>query len=391
MPGRDGPSRAILGGVPALTERTAVRFAVFGRTLRLACAATDLPLLREQWSRCLAPEVTRPEPDARPEWDVIEPREGGRTAYLYAVQMRVTMAAIAAATGELLMWHEAGLSTPDGRVLGLVASSGTGKTTATAHLAAHGWGYVTDETLACTPDGRVLPYAKPLAFRRPDTDKSSVGPDELGLAVAQQRLTLHRMVLLDRDPAASDLPTLEPVGLIESVFALVEQSSGLVALDRPLQQMCALLDRVGGAWRLTYAEIADAAPVLTRLMDDQPVGDRASWSALPADEPARRGPVDPDGDTVWRAPYLDAVSVGPDGDEAIVLVGSVPAHLQGIGTQIWSAAGDGICEADLPALLQQRYGPHPDAAALARAAVDDLVQASVLVRGWSRRGWGRDR
>ena len=75
MPGRDGPSRAILGGVPALTERTAVRFAVFGRTLRLACAATDLPLLREQWSRCLAPEVTRPEPDARPEWDVIEPRE----------------------------------------------------------------------------------------------------------------------------------------------------------------------------------------------------------------------------------------------------------------------------------------------------------------------------
>ena len=49
---------------------------------------------------------------------------------LYAVQMRVTMAAIAAATGELLLWHAAGLSTPDRRVLGLVASSGTGKTTA---------------------------------------------------------------------------------------------------------------------------------------------------------------------------------------------------------------------------------------------------------------------
>ena len=70
--------------MPALTERTAVRFAVFGRTLRLACADTDLPVLREQWSRCLAPEVTGAEPDARPEWDVIEPREGGRTAYLYA-------------------------------------------------------------------------------------------------------------------------------------------------------------------------------------------------------------------------------------------------------------------------------------------------------------------
>ena len=349
-------------------------------------------MLREQWRRCLMPSSS---PNDRVDHEVIEPLEGGRAGYLYAVQMRVTLAAVAAGTGRLLMWHAAGLTDKEGRVVGLVAASGTGKTTATAYLATHGWGYVTDETLACTPDGQVWPYPKPLAFRRPPGDdgtlehKSSVGPDELGLGEAADRPTLHRLVLLDRQADLLGEPTLTPVPLAEAMLALVGQSSGLVALPIPLQRFCAVLDRVGGAWRLTYTEISEAAPALDRLMTEptaasaQPDGS-PSWLPEPADRPDRRGPVDPQGEIVWRAPYVDAVACGSDLGEILVLVGSVPAHLRGIGTDIWRAAGDGVAEADLVGLIETAHGPHPEAAAMVGAAVDDLVQASVLVRGHRR-------
>ena len=345
-------------------------------------------MLREQWRRLLAPE--RDEPADR---EVDEPREGGTTGYPYAVQMRVTLAAIAVGTGRLFMWHAAGLSDPQGRVLGLVAASGTGKTTAAVYLATHGWGYVTDETLACDLDGRVRPYPKPLAFRRPPGDdgalehKASVGPDELGLGHPGDELTLHRMVLLDRRQGWSEAPTLTRVPLPEAVRALVGQSSGFVALDAPLQRLCTVLDQVGGGWRLTYAEIVDAAPALRYLMASPTAPDRTggqAWRAESPDQPDWRGPVDPQGEIVWRAPYADAVACGNDLTEILVLVGSVPAHVRGIGTDIWRAAGDGVAEADLVGLGEAAHGPHPEAAAMVRAAVDALVQASVLVRGHRR-------
>lgn len=90
------------------------------------------------------------------------------------------------------------------------------------------------------------------------------------------------------------------------------------------------------------------------------------------------------GEIVWRAPYADAVACGNDLTEILVLVGSVPAHVRGIGTDIWRAAGDGVAEADLVGLVEAAHGPHPEAAAMVRAAVDALVQASVLVRGHRR-------
>jgi len=371
--------------VPTLTDRADVRFAVFERVLRLACDGDDLPTLREQWQRCLALDG-----DAPVDEDVIEPREGGRAGYLYAVQMRVTLAAIAVGTGRLHMWHAAGLSDTAGRVLGLVAASGTGKTTATAYLASHGWGYVTDETLACTLDAQVWPYPKPLAFRGRQEHKSSVGPDALGLGRPTDGLTLHRMVLLDRRDEWGEAPRLTPVPLPEMVLALVEQSSGFISLDAPLQRLCSVLDLVGGGWRLTYAEIAEAAPVLSRLMDSPATPERRegekSWRPEAADQPDRRGPVDPQGDIVWRAPYRDAVACGPDVDEVLVLVGSVPAHLRGIGTDIWRAAGDGVAEVDLVGVIEAAHGPHPASESLVRAAVDELVQASVLVRGHRQGG-----
>lgn len=372
--------------MPTLTDRADLRLTVFGRVLRLGCQADDLPTLHEQWRRCLAIDA-----DERVDHEVVEPREGGRDGYLYAVQMRVTLAAIAAGTGRLLMWHAAGLCDGRGRVVGLVASSGTGKSTATAYLASHGWGYVTDETLACGPDARVWPYPKPLAFRGLQEHKSSVGPDELGLGRPGDGLTLHRMVLLDRRAGWREAPSLTPVPLAEMVLALVEQSSGFLSLDAPLHRLCRVLDLIGGGWRLTYAEIAEAAALLGSLMQrsNPPPGPDgiAAWQSEPADRPEQRGPVDPQGDILWRAPYHDAVACGPSLDEVLVLVGSVPAHLRGIGTDIWRAAGDGIAEVDLVRVIEAVHGPHPDSESLVRAAVDDLVQASVVVRG-RRRGDG---
>ncbi len=368
-------------------DRANVRLDVFGHVLRLACDPSDLVALEAQWRRCL---IRGEPPNGASVHDVLEPREGGRTAYLYAVQMRVTMAAIAAATGELLMWHAAGLSTPDGRVLGLVASSGTGKTTATAHLATHGWGYVTDETLACTPDGHVWPYPKPLAFRSAGDNKSSVAPDALGLGMPPAHLRLHRLVVLARHTDLSRAPALSRLGLVAGLLALIEQSSGLLGLDRPLQRLCHVVDLVGGVWQLDYVDIAAAHAVLSEFMDGggSAAGGNHDWHAEPVDDPNRRGPIDPAGRVVWRAPYRDAVAVGADGSELVILVGSVPAQVAGIGTVIWRAAGAGILEEDLPALVEAQFGPHPQAEALVGAAVDELIQASVLVRGQAR---ARDR
>lgn len=356
-----------------------VRLQALGRDLTLRCDPGDLRTLECQWRRCGATRVDAP---LTGDYEVDEPREGGAEDYLYAVQMRVTLAAIAAATGQLLMWHAAGLAAPDGRVVGLLARSGTGKTSAATFLARHGWGYVTDETLATDPSGRVLPYAKPLAFRGRAPGKASLGPDELQLEEAPEHLVLHRLVVLDRDDNRTDPAAMTRLSRAEALLALVEQSSGLMALDRPLALLADTLDHVGGLWRLTYRDIAEAAPLLSKLVDDpipEPVADDL-WAPEDRRPTGDLGPVDPGGNVLWRAPYADAVSFG-QGTEVLLVVGSTPAHLRGIGVDIWRAADGGITDSEMTELVQRAHGPHPQASTLVNRAVDELVQASVLIRG----------
>jgi len=376
-------------------EASALRLRVLGRRLVLRAPAAWLPALTVDWARCLdhadaAPSGTLLADD--PVEVALDP-EVDAAAYRYAAQTHVTLAAIGAATGRLLMWHAGAVSTPDGRVCALVAPSGTGKTTAVRHLATHGYGYVTDETVGVTPAGVVRSYPKPLSVRTDAPVKGSLGPDDLGLARPPAALTLHRIVRLVRvPPEAPDVhrSRLERVGVLDAVLDLVAESSGLVALEQPLAVTARMLDRTGGLFRLRYSDFAAAAHFVDDLMArsgstaDALGADRrdagAEWQALGVapDSFVPAAAVDPDGPAIWRGSYLDAIGTA---DEVLVLVGAVPVRLSGIGATLWLALDRGRSVPELVRLLEAEHGPHPRAGALVDQALADLVGAGVLVRG----------
>lgn len=122
-----------------------------------------LDALREVWSRCLAPRGGEV-----PGEDLALTLEGDPAPLLQRFTQDVTQAAIKAQRGRLFMFHAGAVTSPaTGATLAYVAPGGTGKTTLSAVLG-RTHGYVTDETVGFTPDGRVLPYEKPLSVRPKD-------------------------------------------------------------------------------------------------------------------------------------------------------------------------------------------------------------------------------
>ena len=330
-----------------------------GVRLRLRCDR-DLDRAKRDWARCAAQGT-----------DDVGPEVLGHGAR--ALETAVTARLITESTGKLHLWHAAGVSLPDGRVLVLVAPSGTGKTTAAVRLSQSGWGYVTDETVGVTMDGRVLPYPKPVALLE-DGVKEVVGPDDLGLAHHAENLTLGRVVVLERTEDAQS-PSLTRLPLLEGLQTLLAQSSGLVQLPEPLASTCRLIDRVGGIYRLTYAELASAAPLLRALMAKCPDAVE-TWLHRP---PLATGSEERTGDLghVVRAPWLDAIGCS---DEVLLLVGSLTLRLSGIGASIWTALDRPRSMDELVTLVSHDHGPHPDAVTLVERAIDEMESAGVVTR-----------
>ena len=76
------------------------------------------------------------------------------------------MAAILEQAVVMMMLHACGLADREtGRVVALVAASGTGRTTASTSRAKT-WGYVTDETVAIRDNVSVAPHPKPLSLKQ---------------------------------------------------------------------------------------------------------------------------------------------------------------------------------------------------------------------------------
>lgn len=369
--------------VDEAVDRTLVDLRAISTAVRLEIEGTGSSgagqsRVARDWSRCLSSSVEggpattlrlAPDPDVSP---VIQD---------YLLTTQVTAAAIEHAAGTHLMLHACGLSDDDGRVLALVAPSGTGKSTAALTLG-RSMGYVTDEVVAIDGDGHVAPFPRPVAIEDAGTGtKRQSGPDRLGLLVCPDELRIGRLVLLDRRPAHEGPPTLTQVPLAEALLELIPQTSALGALDTPLQRLGRLVDRCGGVFRLTYREIADGEPALRELLTASSRAE-ASWS-VPDDLP-----VDADA-VVWalldgrvrRAPVTDAVEI--DG-ELLALVDGVPVRVSGIGRTVWDLAGSAPTLDELERRVVAIHGPHPEAAELVARAVGSMCQARILGLGRPR-------
>ncbi len=282
----------------------------------------------------------------------------------YRLTSEITRMAIEASAARLALLHGAAVASPDGRVVALVAASGTGKTTAALTLGRAGWGYVTDELVGI--DGLdVIGFPKPLSVVRPEDPeaKRQVGPDEAGLARPPGRLVLTRVGFLCREPGAA--PSLEPVPGLTAVAGLAAQSCGLTRLSGALRRLAGMVQGCG-AWSVRYSESGQLDALLRELLDRKPAA--FHWTPLDC-SPSGPG-------TGWvRGAARDGLRCG---GEAAVLVRDQVVQLGPLALSVWEELARPRDDADLLRELTRTHGPPPDDAAGLPALLADLRAAGVV-------------
>ncbi|WP_258061895.1 hypothetical protein [Arthrobacter sp. ZGTC412] len=289
---------------------------------------------------------------------------------------RLTVAAILANAGELMMLHACGVADPvTGAVVALVAKSGTGKTTA-ASVLARTYGYVTDETVAIGPDGSVIPYPKPLSVKQGSgIPKRQVGPDEFGLEPAPVNPFIQSIVLLDRVRSDRPVtPVLQRVPLADAVLSLIPDSSSQGEIEEPLQSLCRLIDSVGGVWQVTYSEAADLPAALKPMFRTQP-GTQSEWE--PRVVAGTQSGHIPNG-CVRRAIPKDAVAIGGD---LLVMLDNEIVRVSGIGPAIWEASANPVRLDQLAEEVGNMHGRPEGYRDAVAAAAEQLIAKSVLDQG----------
>jgi len=222
------------------------------------------------WARCLVGvDDARDPAENAPmvEADLHEP--AGLAERLMRTTQDITRALIGAQAGHLLMLHAGAVSHPQtGASVVYVAPGGTGKTTL-SRLLGQRLGYLTDETVGITRSGNILPYPKPLSVRRPIESwiKDEVSPDDLGLQAASKTSHVTRIVLLMRDREAGSVE-IEELSVMDAVFAVVEETSSLARLERPLHRLAELLETTGPTLRVHYGEATDIEDQLMALVGE---------------------------------------------------------------------------------------------------------------------------
>lgn len=229
----------------------------------IAVTFDDAPLgTRDAFAHAWSRALSEPTDDAVV---VAAPAAADVGAAMHQLAGTVTLAAIEAAAGSLWMLHAAGLADPaTGGAVALVAPSGTGKSTA-ARTLGRALGYLSDETVGITPEGRLLPHAKPLSIIRAGSSlKDQVSPDDAGLVAAPDDASLRAVVLLARD--GSSTPWLEPLRTAAALPVLAEQTSYLTRLPKPLSFVAEILAGTSGVQRLHYRDIGDAVDLVRELV-----------------------------------------------------------------------------------------------------------------------------
>lgn len=374
MPGAQGEDEA-------MSETTALRIGTGLDAVTVSGLTGDERAeVIASWTRC-GVEVVEPPADA-------DAHRGAGAARPWLqwhedLVFLTTSRAIESARGTHLLFHAACLAAPDtGAAIVLVAASGTGKTTATRRLGPH-FAYLTDETAIIAPDGlTVTPYPKPLSLlgSRGVRPKTQRGPDDLGLGPTLPDARLARIAVLDRvrDPAGPVTPRAEAIELVAALEALVPQTSSLSLLPRGLVTLCRVLDAVGGAQRLVYAEAEDLRGVVDGLLAAPPTPVTPAWEALTEEElRASVGAAGPG--AVARCAVDDGILT--DSGRLVLLVSERLVVLEGLGPSVWLLLDEPRTAADVVARLRAE-GPVPeDAEARVREAMDALVTAQLATTG----------
>ncbi|WP_336648637.1 hypothetical protein [Microbacterium sp. MMO-10] len=349
--------------------------------------------LRELWSRVVddsAGEVDvvfRPDPDEAQ--STLTPCLPDRTdgSFPYSFSRAVTQAAIDRLAGTALLLHAAGLVSDDARRgVVLVASSGTGKSTAARRLGQR-LGYLSDELMLVDEREELHGLTKPISLIVPEFPggKDESSPDELGLGpTPAMPPRLAALVCLARTQEAVP-PRLDLISVHELIAEVVPQTSSLWRVDRPLRRLADAALRGGGPFRLSYAEIVDAEPLVRGLLEAEPMPDGVrDWIEHGPSEDERWqeragattavGDLDDDA-LISRAPWTDAIE--QDG-EVSVLVGPAFTRIAGIAASIWLACARPLTVAELSDELAREHGPHPEADALVQAALRELGQRELI-------------
>lgn len=335
--------------------------------------------LHELWEWCLTdPHPSPPEPGIRmvrerdvtpgPPTQVVVGEDW--EALPYRLSGSVTIDALQRRVGTDLLFHAAGLADAAGRVVVLVAPSGTGKTTAARTLATR-LGYVSDETVAIRRDGSVAPYQKPLSVIPGEhrSRKVEIGPGEAGLVRPPAELTFGRMVLLVREPDRELPPAVEPLDLLDAVVQAAAQTSGLALLPDGLDWLARALTTGGDPVALHFREIADCVEIVHGLLEEGGAPS-VTWTHHRAGDV-----VEPPAGAWAREPYLDAIEAE---GRVLVLGHRGVTLLDGVGALAWLAAGDVVTREALLTAALDALGPHPDAPTILDDALAQLAEQSLL-------------
>lgn len=371
-------------------ERWLIDLAAYVDGERLAAQLSRL------WARVVengtdADVVFRPQPDGA------QSDAGGRVrtaripervdgAFPYAFSRALTQAVIAHLAGSGLLLHAAGLASRDGRRgVVLVASSGTGKSTAARTLGTR-FGYLSDELMRVDADNRMQGLTKPLSIIVPGFPggKDEVSPDDAALLPTPlESPEVVAVVCLERDPEAGGSDLL-PISVHELIAEVLPQSSSIWRARRPLHHLVEAGTRGGGPYRLRYSEVADGEQLIADLLSPHappraahewighlpPEGER--WT----DDASRASDVQiEDRTVVVRMPWTDAIE---SEGEVSVLRGSRFSRIAGIAATMWVLCARPHTVTELVDALVREHGPHDDARGLVRGALGDLVAGQLV-------------
>lgn len=333
----------------------------------------DAEAVRAVWADAAAEAVDVPAA-------IVIPRPSDRARMLQSLSRQVTHAAIDARRADLWMLHAAGIATPQGDVVVFVGPSGRGKTTASRHLGQH-YGYVSDETIGITSEGRVLAYRKPLSIiEEPRKPKTERGPSSVGLRAIPPDLRVRAIILLHRHPEHVGAPVVSPVDLGDALEDLVTQSSHLVERSDSLRFIAAIAGATGGISAVRYRDASELRSIVPALLE-RPVS--SPVVAPPSARQAVSTRSGTDEPRFFRATSVDELDLATSGRVAVLTRqggGRGTLHvLDGIAPTLWAAAS-GVPFGALVAAVTDAHGAPEggDAADLVRASVDRLVAEGLL-------------